>query len=797
MADQNLTLTENQWQVLHEVMQKIWETMNGIRTMPPDFPKSVIEALDENIRIMYFDLLRLYDITDALEKAALQPGFRGIFKDLADLATLPIGSLRNRDYIYMTTPVPPQATKNVWIWDMALQQWVDTGNPIPGELIMPSDIVPLADKIQGSKGSILNYALADHIHPFSPELNKVLQDIENIIIAVNKRYIKPTTGIPFNDLDQSVQQLITIGNQGSLFFPILEDTSAAPIGARVSDFILNSGTASKLVGNISMAIGDIAQILALSPFILVFHGNIRGPAGINGDSIALIPDYKDRTLVSSGSAESTGNEVSHSYTAKENGNLSVVISVSTPHDDVRFYYTIRVDGHTIYNDVATEATRTAFGPIPVKEGAVITLYGQVLTGANTFNFSVYKIETAYDVKLPSAEVLAAVAFPDYARRENINRISTIPSNADYAEWTVLEDGYVTCQLVIKTTGNLTAGATPQLIILSGGKYILFGVTDGAFFNIGEWRLVGGMAKVRKGDVVRITLGNPSPRSSITVDSCNCYFIPLAIQTYKLSRKDRKSATVIVGTTAMGHTEADVDFLCTGDNDDVVIQQAMDALPSSPIAGGKVSLREGIYYLNKPIQITKHSVHLEGMSWSTRFLLKSGVYLSSFIEVNASNVIISDILMRGDAHFGIDLSAGSVSHLTLRNVYMDIGYTTANTFGDNAYGVYMPDNITYQFILLDACKIYCANNKPLYNTYDVRISNNAADVSINKCVLSSSSFAFWIYGSPYRCSIVDNIAVGIKGIVTIDGAVPYPPLNGVPQISINPLGTNGVYAFNKF
>jgi predicted ATPase len=111
--NEDLRLSENQWKVLHEVMQKIWETMNGIRTMPPNFPKEVINALDENIRILYFDLLRLYDITDVLERAALQPFFRGLFGSLNELLAVPAETLKNGDFAYLTVPVAPETTANI------------------------------------------------------------------------------------------------------------------------------------------------------------------------------------------------------------------------------------------------------------------------------------------------------------------------------------------------------------------------------------------------------------------------------------------------------------------------------------------------------------------------------------------------------------------------------------------------------------------------------------------------------------------------------------------------------------
>lgn len=51
-----------QWSVIHEVLARTWRALNGEATMPPNFPQEVVNALDDNLKIIYFDLLKLYDI---------------------------------------------------------------------------------------------------------------------------------------------------------------------------------------------------------------------------------------------------------------------------------------------------------------------------------------------------------------------------------------------------------------------------------------------------------------------------------------------------------------------------------------------------------------------------------------------------------------------------------------------------------------------------------------------------------------------------------------------------------------
>jgi microcystin-dependent protein len=73
MGRKNYDLTNKQGKILHEVMEKTWKTLHRERVMPPSFPAEVIDALDDNIRILYFDLIKLYDISDVLKQERLTP----------------------------------------------------------------------------------------------------------------------------------------------------------------------------------------------------------------------------------------------------------------------------------------------------------------------------------------------------------------------------------------------------------------------------------------------------------------------------------------------------------------------------------------------------------------------------------------------------------------------------------------------------------------------------------------------------------------------------------------------------
>jgi len=74
MAD---NIQASQWPIIHEVMMKTWQVLNGAVPMPPSFPQEVIDNFSDNIRILYFDLLRLYDVAVGVQGRQGEPGVQG------------------------------------------------------------------------------------------------------------------------------------------------------------------------------------------------------------------------------------------------------------------------------------------------------------------------------------------------------------------------------------------------------------------------------------------------------------------------------------------------------------------------------------------------------------------------------------------------------------------------------------------------------------------------------------------------------------------------------------------------
>src|SRR5690606_32557683 len=71
---------------------------------------------------------------------------------------------------------------------------------------------------------------------------------------------------------------------------------------------------------------------------------------------------------------------------------------------------------------------------------------------------------------------------------------------------------------------------------------------------------------------------------------------------------KKVARFVIGTSTSGWTEKDCDYLCDGTNDQVEINNAIDALPAS---GGEVVILDGTYNITATIIVNKDNVSIRG------------------------------------------------------------------------------------------------------------------------------------------------------------------------------------------
>jgi parallel beta-helix repeat protein len=109
------------------------------------------------------------------------------------------------------------------------------------------------------------------------------------------------------------------------------------------------------------------------------------------------------------------------------------------------------------------------------------------------------------------------------------------------------------------------------------------------------------------------------------------------------------ATVFVAASdARSEVKDMADFICTGTNDDITIENAISLLPA---AGGKVKLSEGTFTLGSSIDILKSNVSLEGSGPGTKIFLANGANTHVIVVGNGatalSNIKICNLLIDGN------------------------------------------------------------------------------------------------------------------------------------------------------
>ena len=121
------------------------------------------------------------------------------------------------------------------------------------------------------------------------------QDGESSTAAFHDCYMEPETGsTPWDNTalgGYNGTEIINSAGGSSLPMIVLNTTGAvttAPANSKVGQIILNSSTAAKNIGGVSIAIGGLAEITSISPFTCVGKGNIRGAGGSNGATFTLV-----------------------------------------------------------------------------------------------------------------------------------------------------------------------------------------------------------------------------------------------------------------------------------------------------------------------------------------------------------------------------------------------------------------------------------------------------------------------------------------------------------------------------
>ncbi len=202
---------------------------------------------------------------------------------------------------------------------------------------------------------------------------------------------------------------------------------------------------------------------------------------------------------------------------------------------------------------------------------------------------------------------------------------------------------------------------------------------------------------------------------------------------------KRTCRFVVGTSTAGWTKKDCDYLCDGTDDQVEIQAAINALPST---GGEVVVLDGTYHITASINVNKNNVTLRGNGNATVLKRMWGSTTNQgVITVSANTCTVRRLKLDGNKtsyntsyNYSIYLYNSSNSTVT---------GNTCNNNGANGIYLYNSSNST---VIGNTCSNNSSSGINLYN------SSNSTVIG-NTCSNNSSS---GIYVNSSNNTITENI-----------------------------------------
>ena len=146
---------------------------------------------------------------------------------------------------------------------------------------------------------------------------------------------------------------------------------------------------------------------------------------------------------------------------------------------------------------------------------------------------------------------------------------------------------------------------------------------------------------------------------------------------------KRVCRLVVGTSTSGWTSADCDYLCDGTADDVEINAAIQALPST---GGEVVILDGTYNITATIAMNKDNVKLSGNGAAT--------VLKRMWDSSVSEGVITVTAANGGCcieSFWIDGNRTTYVSNNNSGIYLNNSNNntvTGNTCTNNTTGIYL-------------------------------------------------------------------------------------------------------------
>lgn len=221
---------------------------------------------------------------------------------------------------------------------------------------------------------------------------------------------------------------------------------------------------------------------------------------------------------------------------------------------------------------------------------------------------------------------------------------------------------------------------------------------------------------------------------------------------------KRTCRFVVGTSTAGWTAADCDYLCDGTADDVEINAAIQALPST---GGEIVILDGTYKITSTIAMNKGNVTLAGNGAGTILLRMSNQSGSNgVVQVTAQNggCTVKNIGIDKDQSLPANSSNGAIriegsSNNTVTGCFLNgmgagvqLSRAENNTIIGNIINNFLQGIAIGGLLVDDGHNIVSLNN--LFNNqtgiYVTTFSQN--NIINSNCVESSSSNGIYIAGN---------------------------------------------------
>ena len=133
--------------------------------------------------------------------------------------------------------------------------------------------------------------------------------------------------------------------------------------------------------------------------------------------------------------------------------------------------------------------------------------------------------------------------------------------------------------------------------------------------------------------------------------------------------NKKTCRFIIGTSTSGWTTNDCDYLCDGTADDVEINAAIQALPST---GGEIVILDGTYNITADINVNKDNTTVSGNGSSTilkRMYSSPSVSTGLFNVDGGSGCCIQNLRIDGNSanYNGSGIRVSSVNNIIKNNI----------------------------------------------------------------------------------------------------------------------------------